>query len=180
VADWHSPALEQAVLSDFISEGHFARHVRRMRVLYQARRDALLEAARQQLGEHLELADAGAGMHVVGWLPRGINDRRIAERAANAGLELQALSSFATEPLPRGGLLLGYAEFAPAALRGAVQRLATLLDGTAAPVPVSEPSASDTATARRPARGRTPRRAPDTPTGRRPRTRRRRAPHGDR
>jgi GntR family transcriptional regulator / MocR family aminotransferase len=128
VADWHSPALEQAVLSDFISEGHFARHVRRMRVLYQARRDALLEAARELLGERLELADAGAGMHVVGWVPRGVSDRRIAERAGAAGLELQALSSFAIEPVPRGGLLLGYAEFAPTALRAAVRRLAALLD----------------------------------------------------
>lgn len=128
VADWHSPALEQAVLSDFISEGHFARHVRRMRVLYQARRDALLEAARQHLGDQVELGDPGAGMHVVGWLARGLSDRRVAERAAAAGLELQALSSFATEPLPRGGLLLGYAEFTPAALRAAVRRLATLLD----------------------------------------------------
>lgn len=180
VADWHSPALEQAVLSDFISAGHFARHVRRMRVLYQARRDALLEAARQHLGEHLELGDAGAGMHVVGWLPRGTNDRRIAERAGAAGLELQAVSSFATVPLPRGGLLLGYAEFAPAALREAVQRLATLLDDATPPGPVSERDASDTATGRRPARRRTPRRSRGTPAGRRPRRGHTRAPHRDR
>src|SRR5712692_11291507 len=44
VADWHSPAVEQAVLADFIREGHFARHIRRMRVLYLARRNALLAA----------------------------------------------------------------------------------------------------------------------------------------
>ncbi len=180
VADWHSPALEQAVLSDFISEGHFARHVRRMRVLYQARRDALVEAARQHLGEHLELGDASAGMHVVGWLSRGIDDRRVAERGGPAGLELQAVSSFATEPLRRGGVLLGYAEFAPATLRAAVERLAALLNGTSPPVTVVARGASDTATAHRRARGRTPRRSPNTPIDRRPRTACRPAPQRDR
>jgi GntR family transcriptional regulator / MocR family aminotransferase len=126
--DWQSPALAQAVLADFIGEGHFARHVRRMRVLYEARRDALLEAAREYLGDRLELGDADAGMHVLGLLPRGMSDRRVAGRALAAGVEVQALSSFAIEPPVRGGLVLGYAEFAPAVLKAAMQRLAAVLD----------------------------------------------------
>jgi GntR family transcriptional regulator/MocR family aminotransferase len=54
-ADRHSPVLEQAVLADFLTQGHFSRHVRRMRVLYAARQEALVEAARRELRGLLEL-----------------------------------------------------------------------------------------------------------------------------
>lgn len=128
VADWHSAGVEQAVVADFIRDGHFARHIRRMRVLYQARRDALLGALAQLPGNALELADAGAGMHVLAWLPRGVSDRHVAELALAAGLEVAPLSGFATGPLRRGGLVLGYTEFAPAALKAAVRRLSTVLE----------------------------------------------------
>ncbi|HYK82145.1 MAG TPA: PLP-dependent aminotransferase family protein [Gemmatimonadales bacterium] len=128
ITDWHSPTVEQAVLSDFITEGHFARHVRRMRVLYQARRDGLLAALRQHVGDRLELGDAAAGMHVFAWLPRGVSEHRVAELGLRAGLELPTLSSYATEPPARGGVLLGYAEFTTAELDRAVARLATVLE----------------------------------------------------
>jgi GntR family transcriptional regulator/MocR family aminotransferase len=127
VADWHSPAVEQAVLADFIRDGHFARHIRRMRVLYLARRDALL-AALAGLGPNaLEVADAGGGMQLLGWLPRGVNDRHVASLALAAGLEVAPLSAFATGPLRCGGLVLGYTEFTPAALATAVRRLRVVL-----------------------------------------------------
>ena len=127
VADWHSPAVEQAVLADFIGEGHFARHIRRMRVLYLARRDALL-AALEGLGPKcFEVADADGGMQLLGWLPRGVNDRHVAKLALAAGLEVAPLSAFATGPLRRGGLVLGYTEFTPVALATAVDRLRVVL-----------------------------------------------------
>jgi len=128
VADWHSASVEQAVLADFIEGGHFARHIRRMRVLYQARRDALLAALREFAGDRIEVGDAAAGMQLLGWLPGGASDRRIAELAHAEGVEVAALSSFAVGPLPRGGLVLGFTEFAPPVLRTAVRRLAAILD----------------------------------------------------
>ncbi|HSB03201.1 MAG TPA: PLP-dependent aminotransferase family protein, partial [Anaerolineales bacterium] len=66
--DIHSPMLEQAVLADFMTEGHFARHLRHMRTLYAERRATLLKAA-QDLP--LELDSATAGIHCIGWLPEG-------------------------------------------------------------------------------------------------------------
>lgn len=65
------PTLDQAVLADFILDGHFARHIRRMRQLYAARQAALVEAVRRDLGDVIEVRSAEAGLHVVGWLPPG-------------------------------------------------------------------------------------------------------------
>src|SRR5207245_851758 len=68
--DRHSPSLDQATLADFINEGHFARHIRRMRTLYEERQAILVAAARRELEGLIEVAPADAGMHLVGWLPK--------------------------------------------------------------------------------------------------------------
>jgi len=134
VADRHAPTIEQAVLADFIAEGHFARHVRRMRALYAERQAALLDAAeRGRLGEHLELRPADAGMHLVGWLrSRGRSDRLPDDRersaaALAAGIEAPPLSRYSLVPPARGALLLGYAAFPPPVIRRAADQLAAAL-----------------------------------------------------
>src|SRR5260370_7858318 len=71
--DIFSSTLYQAVLTDFIREGHFARHMRRMRMLYMDRRRALIKAIHIQMGDMLEVIGAEAGMHLVARLPRGTN-----------------------------------------------------------------------------------------------------------
>lgn len=129
IADRHSPNVDQAVLSEFISHGHYARHLRRMRILYTERRDALLDAGATFLPGLLELEAGDAGLHLVGRLPRGIDDRVASARALEHGVETPALSRYAIEPLERGGLLLGYAAFPPRDLRRAVRALARALDG---------------------------------------------------
>jgi len=93
-ADRHSPTLEQMVLADFLDQGHFARHVRRMRVPYGERQKVLLAAARDHLGGRLELAPSSAGMHLVGWLGEGEDDHAAAARAAEAGIDRHPLSRF--------------------------------------------------------------------------------------
>jgi GntR family transcriptional regulator/MocR family aminotransferase len=130
VADRHSPTLEQAVLADFMAEGHFARHVRRMRTLYAERQAYLLEVAHQQLGNALELTPADAGMHLVGWLAQGTTDSDISTVAAAHGVEVLPLSRYAVTTLARGALLLGYAGFDRTAIRSGVTQLAAALDQT--------------------------------------------------
>jgi GntR family transcriptional regulator / MocR family aminotransferase len=129
VADRQPPGIEQAVLADFIGQGHLARHVWRMRGLYQERRDALLAAAREWLPEAVEFGDTAAGMLAVAWLPAGVSDVEVSRRALEAGVEAPPLSAFAIRPPRRGGLLLGYAGYPPAALRDAMRRLAGALRG---------------------------------------------------
>jgi len=127
LADRHSPSVEQAVLARFIAEGHFARHVRRMRVLYAERQAALVQAIGRDLPGLLDVRPAEAGMHLVGWLPEGADDREAARRAAAKGVEATALSMYGSEPSPRGGLLLGYAAVGEEEIRVGVRRLAAAL-----------------------------------------------------
>jgi GntR family transcriptional regulator/MocR family aminotransferase len=121
--DIHSPMLEQAVLADFMIEGHFVRHLRRMRTLYAERRNALLEAAREL---PLEIDSPEAGIHCVGWLPKGMDDLGLVRNATVYGLHLTPVSNFSLEPLPRKGLLLGYGGFSIQEIKEGIQRLGAL------------------------------------------------------
>jgi GntR family transcriptional regulator/MocR family aminotransferase len=80
--DLTSPYLYQAVLTDFMREGHFARHLRRMRLLYGQRRTALVDSIGKEFGSTLQIHGAHAGMHLVVTLPKGLRDQEIAVRAA--------------------------------------------------------------------------------------------------
>ena len=107
-ADIFSSTLYQAVLTDFICEGHFARHIRRMRMLYMDRRKAIVNAIRAQMGDILEVIGAEAGMHLVALLPHGTDDVSVSKKAAKVGISAMPLSSCCLKPPKRGGLILGY------------------------------------------------------------------------
>jgi GntR family transcriptional regulator / MocR family aminotransferase len=106
--DQFSSTLYQAVMTDFIREGHFARHIRRMRMLYQQRRTALVEAIHKQMPGKLEVIGAEAGMHLVALLPEGVNDLAISKKAAELGIAAMPLTSCYESAPIRGGLILGY------------------------------------------------------------------------
>ena len=127
LTDLHSPSLEQAVLADFLAERHFARHIRRMRGIYEERQQILVEEARKNLKGELEVAPAEAGMHLIGWLPHGIDDRDVARRAAAANLQIAPLSAYCLDQKLRGGLLLGYTAFNDRLIRQGVKKLARVL-----------------------------------------------------
>jgi len=107
-ADIFSSTLYQAVLTDFIREGHFARHIRRMRMLYMERRRALVKAIQTQMADMIEVIGAEAGMHLVALLPPGTNDVAISRKAAQKGISAMPLSICYSKPPTRGGLILGY------------------------------------------------------------------------
>jgi GntR family transcriptional regulator/MocR family aminotransferase len=122
--DTHPPILEQAVLTDFIVEGHLARHLRRMRRLYAERRAALLEAAREL---PLEIISPEAGMHCVGWLPAGMDDLSLVQEAASHEVDLVTVANFSMEPLERKGIMLGFSEYTVEQIQDGVQRLAAAM-----------------------------------------------------
>jgi GntR family transcriptional regulator/MocR family aminotransferase len=107
-ADIFSATLYQAVLADFIREGHFARHIRRMRMLYMNRRTALVKAIDLHMADRLEVVGAEAGMHLVALLPPGADDIAISRKAALNGISAAPLSTCYLQPPARGGLILGY------------------------------------------------------------------------
>ena len=125
--DGHVSALEQAALADFMLEGHFTRHLRRMRTLYAQRQAAFVAELQHQLGDLLEIQPSEVGMHLVVWLPAGMDDQAAARRAAAHGVDTVAVSSCGMEPVQRGGLILGYAAVAEQEMREGVRRLAAAL-----------------------------------------------------
>lgn len=123
ISDRSPPLVDQAALADFITQGYLASHIRRMRTLYMERRAVMTTMITQEMSDILEAWDTEAGMHTVGWLPKGIEDSRVAEEATKAGLNTLPVSSFALRRLSRGGLLLGYAGFRPEVLKKAMREL---------------------------------------------------------
>jgi GntR family transcriptional regulator / MocR family aminotransferase len=100
--------LQQAVLAEFIDEGHFARHIRQMRLIYGERRAALAESLETLLSDELELHGDEAGMHLTVTLKKPGNDREIALRAAKQDLWLWPLSPAYQHLKPRHGFILGF------------------------------------------------------------------------
>jgi len=126
LADGHSALLTQAVLADFISEGHFARHIRRMRSVYAERQEALLRAAKRELSGFVDVAPSATGIHLIGWLARDALDRQVSASAARLGVEAPPLSAYRVRASRRGGLVLGYGGVNPRQIRDGVRTLATL------------------------------------------------------
>jgi GntR family transcriptional regulator / MocR family aminotransferase len=122
-ADIFSSTLYQAVLTDFIGEGHFARHIRRMRMLYMDRRRALVSAIRSQMGEILEVIGAAAGLHLVALLPQGACDVSVSRHAAQNGISAMPLSSCYLKAPKRGGLILGYGGVSPRQIQDGIRKL---------------------------------------------------------
>jgi GntR family transcriptional regulator/MocR family aminotransferase len=139
-ADYSSSFLEQAVMADFISEGHFERHIRRVRAIYLERQQVLLDAARRELAGRLDVAPADAGVTVIGWLGGAHvdDDIAVAQAAALAGIDTIPLGRFALRHRVPAGLLLGYAGIPADELCEGVTRLASVLsslDATATRAP---------------------------------------------
>jgi GntR family transcriptional regulator/MocR family aminotransferase len=126
--DLFSPTLYQSALTDFIAQGHFARHVRRMRSTYQNRRDALVAAIHRVLGHRLEIVNPDAGMHLSAWFQPGIDDLAVVRRAADRGLYPIALSTCFVDSDARSGLVLGFGGSTEAQIGRAVDALARIID----------------------------------------------------
>ena len=128
VATRHAPLLEQAVLCDFITEGHFGRHLRRMREVYAERRSALLEAARQSLAGLLDISGVEAGLQTAGWLGAGIDADAVERAAAQRGVEVVSLGRYSRRAMVRQGLQLGFAAVDADEIRRGVRDLAAALE----------------------------------------------------
>jgi GntR family transcriptional regulator/MocR family aminotransferase len=126
--DHFSPTLDQATLARFIEEGHFTRHIRRMRAVYRERQEVLLQAASRDLDGLLRIEPAGTGMHVVGWLSRsGADAEVVAQRALERGIEVRALSRYCMRVVLSPALVLGFAASQPKELMAGVRALRGIL-----------------------------------------------------
>lgn len=125
---YHAPMLEQIVLTDFMREGHFGRHIRRMRIFYAERQRVLVNAIKEDLSNYLEVRKDVAGMHLIAWLKNGLNDRNIAEKALESGVYTPPLSFYCTKTKIPDGLLMGYTGISPAEIVTSVKRLRKMFE----------------------------------------------------
>ena len=125
--DIFPPYLTQEVVADFMCEGHFARHIRRMRCLYSERRTVLVESLNKELGSMAEVHGAEAGMHLAVTLPEGFSDQEVAATAARQGLWLWPLSPSYVDETARQGFILGFGSTASTQIPAAARRLRTIL-----------------------------------------------------
>jgi GntR family transcriptional regulator / MocR family aminotransferase len=127
VSTHHPPLLEQAVLCDFITGGYFARHIRRMRELYAERLNVLMESARGELAEFLDISNVEAGLQTIGWLKGRLKAETAASAAAESDVEAIPLNRYAWGHARREGLVLGFAAVDPTEIRRGVDRLSRVL-----------------------------------------------------
>jgi GntR family transcriptional regulator / MocR family aminotransferase len=126
IQDGHSAQLAQAVTADFISQGHFAAHLRLMRGLYRQRREVLLEALRPLRAWLLPQPSAG-GLQMAALLPEG-QETALSRAAAGRGLATPSLSRLYLSAPRQDGWLLGYAALTPAEIRSAARQLSGLTE----------------------------------------------------
>ncbi len=117
----------QASVAEFIEEGHFATHIRRMRRIYQERHDVLCEAAARDLHGLLDIARTDSGLHTVGFLPDHLRESEVAKAADARGLVVSPISRYSIEATKLNGLVLGFGGVLPAAIRSGVGVLAEVL-----------------------------------------------------
>jgi GntR family transcriptional regulator/MocR family aminotransferase len=125
--DRQPATLQQAVVCEFMRQGHFAAHIRRMRQLYREQRDALAETLMLRAADRLHVAVPDQGMHLVAYLPNGSSDIAIEAAAQRAGIVVRAISRFYRAARPRPGLMLGFSGFPRQLIVPSAARLAALV-----------------------------------------------------
>jgi GntR family transcriptional regulator/MocR family aminotransferase len=122
------PTLMQHIVSDFMNEGHFARHIQRMRRLYAERRRIAADALTDVLGRHFHIDPQPGGMHMVLRMEGRHTDRALAARMQQDGMAAHALSAFTVLPDAASGLLLSFTNIGtPEQARELGRRILSLL-----------------------------------------------------
>ncbi len=127
--DRQPPTLHQAVVAEFMQQGHFAAHIRRMRQMYREQRDALAATLTRRAAGRLQVDVPDQGMHLVAYLENGPSDIAVEAAAQRAGIVVRAISRFYRAAAPRPGLLLGFSGFPRQLIVPAAARLAAVVTG---------------------------------------------------
>ena len=127
--DRQPPSLHQAVVAEFMQQGHFAAHIRRMRQMYREQRDALAATLARRAAGRLTVDVPDQGMHLVAYLADSASDLAIEAAALRAGIVVRAISRFYRTASPRPGLMLGFSGFPRQLIVPAAARLAAVVTG---------------------------------------------------
>ncbi|HEX2987960.1 MAG TPA: PLP-dependent aminotransferase family protein, partial [Chloroflexota bacterium] len=129
LTDRQTPILEQQLLAGFLGEGHFERHLRRMRQLYRRRREALVEALRRRLEGKVQAVGAPAGMHLMVRLLLPMEEDEVVARAAAFGVAVYPAGPYYTTDNHQPALVIGYAGMDEERIVDGIDRLSRSLEG---------------------------------------------------
>jgi len=127
-ADRYCPTLDQAILCDFITEGHFGRHLRRMRDCYSGRFQAFIHCVRETAGGFLDVPEIPAGLHAAAFLRKGASPAKVVGAAEEDGVEVVALDRYTIARRDIRGLLLGFAAIRESEIRRGVAQLTRTME----------------------------------------------------
>ncbi|HEX5014995.1 MAG TPA: PLP-dependent aminotransferase family protein [Candidatus Limnocylindrales bacterium] len=131
LTDWHSPIPLQGAMAEFIAEGHFARHVRRMRLVYEARHELVTEILNRRFSSDFRVVPSAAGLHVSATAVSMSTDQVQAgiREAARSGVQCYPLGLFALTPPAPAGLVLGYGAIPTERIEAGLERLRRAMAG---------------------------------------------------
>ena len=127
LCDRFCPILEQYALTDWIAQGYFERHIRRMRQLYNLRRQALIRAFEKYFGDRVTIFGANAGIHVMVKIKTSLPDEVVIQKAAEAGIGLISARGYYLQPRYQGEFIFGYAQLTEAQIDRGISILAKIL-----------------------------------------------------
>ncbi|MEZ4517021.1 MAG: PLP-dependent aminotransferase family protein [Chloroflexota bacterium] len=128
LVDRGAPTLTQAAMADFINEGHFERHIRRLRRLYGVKRAILVGELEKKLGKRVRYSPVEAGLHVLVYLEPGLEEAQAVHEAAVRGVRVYPGARFHLEHNPPASIILGFSGLRDEAIREGVDRLALAID----------------------------------------------------
>ncbi len=125
------PTSSQATVAEFMEQGYFYTHVRRMRRLYAERNDTLYASAKRHLSGLLKVVPASSGLHTIGYLETDLSETAVAAAAGERHLTVSPISRFSIAPVGAKGLVLGFGGIKPPAIEAGIDVLAGVLEGLA-------------------------------------------------
>jgi GntR family transcriptional regulator/MocR family aminotransferase len=127
LADRHTAVLEQETLAEFIATGAYERHLRRTRRINATRREVLLSAVEQCLGDRVKVTGSRSGTHIVLWPHANVSEPDTIARAASAGVGMYGIAGYYIRRPTRPGFMLGYANQTVTQIREGIRRLGEVL-----------------------------------------------------
>ena len=127
LSDRQSPSLTQYALREFITDGHLERHIRKMRLCYSQRREALVNALHRHFGTGVEILGDNAGLHMMVKLPVNLSDDEVIARAANVGVEMCSARIQYEVPCNTGEFVFGYTTIHETKIDEGIHRVAQAL-----------------------------------------------------
>lgn len=126
LCDQQSPLLEQYALTDFIVEGHLERHIRRMRHLYNQRRQVLVKILNNTFGDQVMILGENAGIHLMAKIKNSLPDEILIQRAASVGVGLISAQNYYLKEPKTGEFIFGYTQLDEMQIEKGIQRLSDI------------------------------------------------------